>query len=79
MCVMIGILSDNITTGTKSFGVLLLDTSGVVDSTVVNIEDNDCKPHPVVTLHTHTHTHVHIQTCAHAHTLSCAHSCNVFV
>ncbi|KAL5499427.1 hypothetical protein EMCRGX_G010838 [Ephydatia muelleri] len=41
LCVAIGIQHNNCTTGTLSFGVLLLDTTGVVERAVIRIEDID--------------------------------------
>eukprot|EP00731_Ephydatia_muelleri_P012545 Em0006g1439a len=41
LCVAIGIQHNNCTTGTVSFGVLLLDTTGVVERAVIRIEDID--------------------------------------
>ena len=43
LCVAIGIQHNNGTTGTVSFGVLLLDTTGVVEGAVIRIEDIDGK------------------------------------
>lgn len=43
LCITIGIQRNNRTTGTQSFGVLLLDTTGVVERAVIRIEDIDCK------------------------------------
>ena len=42
-CIAIGIQHNNRTTGTLSFGVLLLDTTGVVEHAVIRIEDIDGK------------------------------------
>ena len=41
LCITIGIQRNNRTTGTQSFGVLLLDTTGVVERAVIRIEDID--------------------------------------
>ncbi|KAL5499402.1 hypothetical protein EMCRGX_G010806 [Ephydatia muelleri] len=41
LCVAKGIQHNNCTTGTLSFGVLLLDTTGVVERAVIRIEDID--------------------------------------